>query len=201
MFSIKRTDEFNSWLFSLKDSLTHRRLLARLRKATQGNLGDVKAVGGGVFEMREHFGPGWRMYYIQRGSVLIVMLGGGDKSSQSADIEKAIKLAATVEDRTMTKKIKVSDLPDFDFSEHLDSEQAIAEYLTVILEENDSALLAAALGDIARARGMTQLAKDAGMGRESLYKALRPDAQPRFETIARVCAALGVKLVAQAVHA
>ena len=98
MFSIKRTDEFNSWLFSLKDGLTHRRLLARLRKATQGNLGDVKAVGEGVFEMREHFGPGWRMYYIQRGSVLIVMLGGGDKSSQSADIDKAIKLAATVED-------------------------------------------------------------------------------------------------------
>ena len=98
MFLIKRTDEFNSWLFSLKDGLTHRRLLARLRTATQGNLGDVKAVGEGVFEMREHFGPGWRMYYIQRGSVLIVMLGGGDKSSQSADIDKAIKLAATVED-------------------------------------------------------------------------------------------------------
>lgn len=93
MYSIKRTDEFNAWLFNLKDGMTHRRLLARLRKATQGNLGDVKPVSEGVFEMREHFGPGWRMYYIQHGSVLIVMLGGGDKSTQSDDISKAVKLA------------------------------------------------------------------------------------------------------------
>jgi putative addiction module killer protein len=64
----------------------------------QGHLGDVRPIGEGVFEMREHFGPGWRMYYVQRGAVLIVMLGGGDKSSQSADIAKAVKLAATVED-------------------------------------------------------------------------------------------------------
>ena len=64
MFTIKRTDEFNAWLLGLKDSLTHRRLLVRLRKASMGNLGDVKPVGAGVFEMREHFGPGWRMYYV-----------------------------------------------------------------------------------------------------------------------------------------
>lgn len=63
-----------------------------------GNLGDVKPVGDGVFEMREHFGAGWRMYYVLRGDVLIVMLGGGDKSTQSVDIAKAIKLAATYEE-------------------------------------------------------------------------------------------------------
>lgn len=100
----------------------------------------------------------------------------------------------------MTKKIKVAELPDFDFAEHLDSDQALAEYLTAILEDNDPALLAAALGDIARARGMTEIAKAAGITREALYKALRPDASPRFDTISRVCAALGVKLVAQAAH-
>lgn len=98
MFLIKRTDEFNAWLFGLKDGMTHRRLLARLRKATLGNLGDVKPAGEGVFEMREHFGPGWRMYYVQRGAVLIVMLGGGDKSTQAADIAKAVKLAKTIEE-------------------------------------------------------------------------------------------------------
>lgn len=97
------------------------------------------------------------------------------------------------------KKIKVSDLPDFDFAEHLDSEDAIAEYLSAILAEADGgpALLAAALGDIAKARGMSSVAAQAGLTREALYKALRPDAQPRFDTIQRVCAALGVKLVAQ----
>lgn len=98
MFLLKRTEEFNAWLFGLKDGVTHRRLLARLRKATLGNLGDVNPVGEGVFEMREHFGAGWRMYYLQRGAVLIVMLGGGVKSTQSADIAKAIQLAATLED-------------------------------------------------------------------------------------------------------
>lgn len=100
----------------------------------------------------------------------------------------------------MSKKICAADLPEFDFSEHLDSEQAMAEYLTVILEENDPALLAAALGDIARARGMSDIAKASGITREALYKALRSDAQPRFDTVNRVCTALGVKLVAQPLH-
>ena len=98
VLSIKRTDEFNAWLLGLKDGMTHRRLLARLRKASLGNLGDVKSVGSGLFEMREHFGPGWRMYYVQRGTVLIVMLGGGDKTTQVADIARAVKLAATIEE-------------------------------------------------------------------------------------------------------
>lgn len=98
MFSIKRTDEFNDWLNGIRDGMTQRRLVKRLRKAMLGNLGDVTPVDDGVFEMREHFGPGWRMYYIQRGSVLIVMLGGGDKSTQTADIAKAVKLAAIIEE-------------------------------------------------------------------------------------------------------
>ena len=101
----------------------------------------------------------------------------------------------------MTKRIKVADLPDFDAAHYLDSEDSIAIYLTDILAANDPALLAAALGDIARARGMGEIAKASGITREALYKALRPDAQPRFDTISRVCAALGVKLVVQAVHA
>ena len=84
-------------------------------------------------------------------------------------------------------------------AEHLPDEQAVAEYLTVILEENDPAALADALGTIARARGMSDIAKASGITREALYKALRPDASPRFETISKVCAALGVRLVAQPV--
>ena len=71
--------------------------MKRLRKAQLGSLGDVKQVGSGVWEMREFFGPGWRMYYVQRGELLIVMLGGGDKSTQTADIAKAISLASLME--------------------------------------------------------------------------------------------------------
>lgn len=101
----------------------------------------------------------------------------------------------------MAKKIKVSELPEFDAAEYLNDGDDVAAYLTAVLEENDSALLAAALGDIARSRGMTQIAKDSGITREALYKALRPGSEPRFETVRRVCAALGVRLVAQAIHA
>jgi probable addiction module antidote protein len=100
----------------------------------------------------------------------------------------------------MAKRIKVADLPVFDAARYLDNETTIAAYLTDILEANDGALLAAALGDIARARGMTEIARSAGITREALYKALRPDSSPRFDTVNRVCAALGVRLVAQAVH-
>ncbi|ANN68830.1 addiction module antidote protein [Bordetella bronchialis] len=96
----------------------------------------------------------------------------------------------------MTKN-KISELPEFDAAEFLNSEEDIAAYLTTVLEDDDPALLAVALGNIARARGMTQVAKDAGIAREALYKALRPGSDPRFETISRVCAALGVRLVAQ----
>jgi probable addiction module antidote protein len=100
----------------------------------------------------------------------------------------------------MTPKLKVSELQEFDAAEYLSTEEDVAAYLTTVLEENDPALLAAAIGDIARARGMTQVAKDSGIAREALYKALSPGSKPRFETISRVCAALGVRLVAQPIH-
>lgn len=98
MFTVKTLPEFDHWLDGLKDSITRLRLSRRIDKAQRGNLGDVKPVGSGVYEMREHFGAGWRMYYVQRGNILIVMLGGGDKASQAADIAKAITLSTTLED-------------------------------------------------------------------------------------------------------
>ena len=98
MVTVRTLPQFDAWLSRLRDGPTQRRLVARLRKAQLGNLGDVRPLGDGVFEMREHFGPGWRMYYIQRGTVLIVMLGGGDKSTQAVDIAKAVKIAALIEE-------------------------------------------------------------------------------------------------------
>lgn len=97
-YTVRRLDEFSSWLMGLRDASVRQRLVKRLRKVQLGSLGDVAPVGDGVFEMREHFGPGWRMYYVQRGETLIVMLGGGDKSSQRADIRRAIALAKSLED-------------------------------------------------------------------------------------------------------
>lgn len=101
----------------------------------------------------------------------------------------------------MTAKIRVTDLPAFDPAEYLKDDTDIAAYLSVVIEEGDAGELAHALGVAARARGMAQIAQETGIGREALYKALRADAQPRFDTIARVCKALGVKLVVQPAHA
>lgn len=98
MFTIKRTPTFDTWLSGINDRATRLRLARRLEKASLGNLGDVKPVGGGVYEMRENFGPGWRMYYVRRGAILILMLGGGEKSTQQDDIDKAKVLASTLED-------------------------------------------------------------------------------------------------------
>lgn len=88
----------------------------------------------------------------------------------------------------------------FDLAEHLKNDEDIASYLTLVIEEGEPGELAHALGIVARARGMAQVAEDAGLTREALYKALREDAQPRFDTINRVCKALGVKLVAQPIE-
>jgi probable addiction module antidote protein len=97
----------------------------------------------------------------------------------------------------MNRKIKAADLPDFDMAEYLQTDEDVANYLTLVLEENDPAELTHALGTIARARGMTDVARASGLTREALYKALRPTSHPRFDTIAKVCTALGLKLVAQ----
>lgn len=94
----------------------------------------------------------------------------------------------------MNKKIKLSDCKPFDIAEHLDDEAAIADYINIVLEDNDPAMLASALGDIARARGMTQLAKETGLSRESLYKGLSGDRIPSAETLLKVIHALGFKL-------
>ena len=93
MCQVETTKDFDAWLDGIKDSLTRKRLGMRLRKVQLGNLGDVKPVGEGVWEMREFFGPGWRMYFIKQDELLIVMLGGGNKSSQVADIDAAKRLA------------------------------------------------------------------------------------------------------------
>ena len=97
----------------------------------------------------------------------------------------------------MTKPKAPLKLIAFDAAKYLNDDEAVAEYMTAVLEANDADLLLLALSDVARAKGMAQVAKDAGLGRESLYKALAPGAKPRFETVMKVARALGVKFTAQ----
>jgi len=93
MFTIKRTGIFADWLRDLKDRRARIRIMDRIDRAEGGNLGDVKPVGEGVSEMRIAYGPGYRLYFIRSGKVMIVLLCGGDKSTQSKDISEAKRLA------------------------------------------------------------------------------------------------------------
>lgn len=98
MVDIKRLPTFDDWIESIKDNTTRIKLNRRLDKVQRGIWGDVKYLQDGVWEMREFFGPGWRMYYIKKGDVVIVMLGGGDKSTQQRDIDCAVELSKSLED-------------------------------------------------------------------------------------------------------
>jgi probable addiction module antidote protein len=119
---------------------------------------------------------------------VIVMLAGGDKSSQTRDIEAA---------KQMAKEMKMADLTPFEASEFLDNEDTIAAYLTAALEEGNPDLFLAALGDVAKVRGMADVAAVSGLGRESLYKALKPGSKLRFETVQKVLAGLGVRFLVE----
>lgn len=93
MIEIRQTDEYERWFEGLRDLNAQLRIGARIRRVSLGNLGDVKPVGEGVSELRIPYGPGYRVYLTQRGETLIILLAGGDKSSQRRDIERAKELA------------------------------------------------------------------------------------------------------------
>ena len=97
MYILRQTVEFQNWLDGLKDQRTQVRIAARLRLAEAGNLGDWKTVGGEVSEMRVDYGPGYRLYFTRRGTLLLIMLAGGDKSSQKRDIKRAQRMVAELE--------------------------------------------------------------------------------------------------------
>jgi putative addiction module killer protein len=97
MFVLQQTQEFQDWLDAIKDLRAQVRIAARLRQAEAGNLGDWKSVGNEVSEMRIAFGLGYRLYFTRRGGVLIIMLAGGDKSTQSRDIKRAQRILKQLE--------------------------------------------------------------------------------------------------------
>ena len=164
----------------------------------------MKAVGSGVSEIRIDYGPGYRVYYAQHGKALVLLCCGGDKRTQDADIKQAIAIAKDWKRRPMATKRRTKEtFSRWDAADYLKSEADMAAYLRACLEEapDDPALLAAALGDIARAHGMVQLAKETGITRDGLYKALSKDGNPTFGTVMRVMHALGLTLVPKPLHA
>lgn len=96
MITIRQTDLFRSWFQGLRDEKVKARINVRLQRLALGHVGDAKAVGSGVYELRLQFGPGYRIYYTVQGSDLVILLIGGDKSTQRSDIAKAIALTAKI---------------------------------------------------------------------------------------------------------
>lgn len=92
---IRQTDRFAAWFATLRDESARARINVRIRRLALGNPGDVKPVGAGVSELRIDYGPGYRVYYIQRGPTLLILLAGGDKRTQPQDIQFAVELAQT----------------------------------------------------------------------------------------------------------
>ena len=95
-FTVRQTEEFVVWLDGLDDQRAQIRIVARLRQAEAGNLGDWQPVEGEVSEMRVHYGPGYRLYFVRRSRFIAIMLNAGDKSSQKRDIRRALKLATQI---------------------------------------------------------------------------------------------------------
>jgi putative addiction module killer protein len=93
MIAVIASDSFASWVDDLKDRKTRARILDRIDRLASGNFGDCAPVGSGVFELRLHFGPGYRIYYVRQGETVVVLLCGGDKASQARDIRRAQKMA------------------------------------------------------------------------------------------------------------
>jgi putative addiction module killer protein len=98
MLEVRKTDAFETWLTRLKDRRGRAKIVARIDRLALGNPGDVAPVGEGVSELRIHFGPGYRVYFVRRGKSVVVLLCGGDKGSQERDIAQAKTLAAELED-------------------------------------------------------------------------------------------------------
>ena len=98
MIEVRQTEQFAQWLDDLRDLRARARVQARIERLIGGNPGDVRPVGSGVSELRINYGPGYRVYYQQKGPTLIVLLAGGDKSSQARDIEEALMLSRQIKE-------------------------------------------------------------------------------------------------------
>ena len=98
MIEVRQTEVFSEWLSALRDRRARRIIAARIERLAHGNPGDVKPVGRGVSELRVSYGPGYRVYFVKRGEVVVLLLCGGDKSSQVGDIAKALAMAKELED-------------------------------------------------------------------------------------------------------
>jgi probable addiction module antidote protein/putative addiction module killer protein len=166
-------------------------IASRLDRLAYGHAGDAGPVGDGISELRVHYGPGYRIYFHQRGSRVVILLCGGNKTTQTRDIKTARRLTGNGLTE-MTEKLMA-----YDPAEDLTSGAAIATFMTEAFASEDAGYFAHALGVVARAKAMAQIARQTGLSREQLYRSFSEDGNPTLKTTLAVMKALGIELTAK----
>lgn len=184
-YEVRQTVIFSKWLSKIRDAVAKASIARRVARLENGNFGDSKSVGGGVYELRIDVGKGYRVYFTNKDNKMVVLLVGGDKSTQDEDKQLPKK---------WQRRFEMLETTKFDVAEYLDTEEVQSCYLNYVAEENDPDELLKAINDVARARGMTKIAKEADITREGLYKALSPDGNPAFSTVFKILNAIGYTL-------
>ncbi len=178
---------YDRWIAKLRDGRARARILIQVDRLKLGLPGDWKPVGEGVFELRIFEGKGYRVYFAREGRTRVILLSGGDKSTQVRDIGGQGVLVGLPETTMKTAAFKTSD--------YLKTQKEVIAYLNAALEDGEPAVLLEALRNVAQARGgMAALAKSAGVSRESLYRTLSRRGNPKIDTIMELLRALGLKL-------
>lgn len=190
-------EPFEAWLNALKDQKGRRTILKRLRRLEQGLYGDCESVGEGVLELRIFFGPGCRIYFGEESDRLVIILCGGDKSSQKNDIKQAKNFLEGAY-RAMKNYRTLDQVETQYFIDHPDE---INDYVTEIFieysQDHDTKALLASLRVIARVKGISALAEETGITRKGIQKALSEEGNPKFESINAIMNAMGYQLMPQ----
>lgn len=179
---------FDIWMNGLRDVRAKQRIHMRIRRLSLGLEGNWKSVGEGVRELRIPEGPGYRLYYAWDGKAAVILLCGGDKSSQRHDIDLAKHTGVVV----MAERDKTEP---YDPVDYLRTPEDIAEYINAAIADGNEQVMLAALKDVARAiMGISELAQRTGLSREALYNTLSESGNPRFSSLVEILHALGLEL-------
>src|SRR4051794_34444599 len=191
MLELKQTETFRKWRLRLKDHRARALIASRLDRLAQGHVGDAEPVGEGVSELRIHHGPGYRVYFQKREA----------RSSFCFAVATSAPRQMTSKRRSILPRYGLNEmgekLTNYDPAEDLLSDEAIAVFMEQAFKTEDAGYIAHALGVVARAKGMTQIANETGLSREQLYRSFSTNGNPTLKTTIAVMKALGIELTAK----
>ncbi len=191
VIELKQTETFQKWRTRLKDERARALIASRLDRLAYGHAGDVEPVGNGVSELRIHYGPGYRIYVQKRGT----------RSSSCCAVVTRARKRRTSKRRSVWLMNGANEMAEkltsYDPAADLNSDEAIAIFMAEAFQTSDAGYVAHALGVVARAKGMAQIAVQTGLSREQLYRSFSENGNPTLKTTLAVMKALGIELTAK----